>query len=116
MATRSTSILPEGTAGAAGASFAPSVSIRSSSGISNQSSATSAIGTGMYLRASIGTIVESCLRATAGILMTEIRLAENGIESAADFAVTFASRITSESASVIFSGGRFVARPISVLP
>ncbi len=67
-------------------------------GMTNQSRLTSAIGTGMYFLASIGTIVSSSFSDTSGISMTEMRDAENGIANAHVLAVTLHSRITSLSA------------------
>src|SRR3989338_4630458 len=49
-------------------------------GITDQSSITSEIGTGIYLRASSGTMTASCLELTAGISITDIRDEANGME------------------------------------
>src|SRR3989344_685849 len=49
-------------------------------GITDQSSITSEIGTGIYLRASSGTMTASCLGLTFGISMTDMRDEANGME------------------------------------
>src|SRR3989344_2202840 len=86
----------------------------SSLGITNQSSAISETAIGMYLRASMGTICLSCSSETLGKLSTVMRLEENGMEKPHRFAVTLASRITSCTASVIFSGWSFTAFPMGI--
>src|SRR3990167_9801198 len=58
-------------------------------GTTDQSSITSDIGTGIYFRASIGTITASSFALTSGISITAIRDEEKGIESPQAFVVTF---------------------------
>src|SRR3989344_3861317 len=61
----------------------------------NQSRSTSLIGTGIYLRASIGTTCASCFSTDAGKRMTDTKLDEYGMDIAASTVVTLASRMTS---------------------
>src|SRR3989344_3833343 len=109
-----TSILGmRGVTGSAALGKGPPIWVCSSLGITHQSKATSVIGTGTYLRASMGTILDNSLSLISGISMTETRLETIGIAIPHFLVVVLDSRNTSLRATTIFSYVRLVARPTS---
>src|SRR3989344_6911417 len=115
MATRRTSCI-FARIGFGASTWSNALSPSSCCGMTNQSSVTSDTGIGIYLRASIGTILFKEFLSTFGISRTDTKLAENGMEIPPVRAVTFASRMRSVSASAIFSGVSFTALPIATFP
>ena len=100
--------LPSG--GSSSATLSTFTSLR---GMTDQSSITSEMGTGIYFLASMGTMTASSFCATCGISITAMRDEEKGMESPQDLVVTFTSFsfIRSESAAASLSVGSCTACP-----